>query len=59
MPVWAYYLDEFRLVSDYDFDYSINELIGIAINETERQGTRLGPTHLINGIANTLCRATH
>ena len=40
MPVWAYYLDEFRLVSDYDFDYTINELIGIAINEAERHGLK-------------------
>ena len=51
MPIWTYYLDEFRLISDYDFDYTINELIGIAINEAERHG--LKPTtvcHLeVNG----------
>ena len=40
MPVWAYHLDEFRLVSDYDFDYSINELIGMAINEAEKYGLK-------------------
>ena len=40
MPTWIYYLDEFRLVSDYDFDYTINELIGIAINEAERWGIK-------------------
>ena len=40
MPVWAYYLDEFRLVSDYDFNYTINELIGMAINEAERRGIK-------------------
>ena len=40
MPIWAYYLDEFRLISDYDFNYTINELIGIAINETEKQGIK-------------------
>ena len=38
MPIWAYYLDEFRLISDYDFNYTVNELIGIAINEAERHG---------------------
>ena len=40
MPIWTYYLDEFRLVSDYDFDYTINELIGIAINEAEKHGLK-------------------
>ena len=40
MPTWIYYLDEFRLVSDYDFDYTINELIGIAINEAEKHGLK-------------------
>ncbi|WP_054848689.1 hypothetical protein [Vulcanisaeta sp. JCM 14467] len=40
MPIWAYHLDEFRLVSDYDFNYTINELIGIAINEAERRGIK-------------------
>ena len=40
MPVWAYYFDEFRLVSDYDFNYTINELIGMAINEAERHGLK-------------------
>ena len=40
MPIWAYHLDEFRLVSDYDFNYTINELIGIAINEVERRGIK-------------------
>ena len=40
MPTWIYYLDEFRLVSDYDFDYTINELIGMAINEAERRGIK-------------------
>ena len=40
MPVWAYYLDEFRLVSDYDFNYTINELIDIAINEAEKHGLK-------------------
>ena len=51
MPIWTYYLDEFRLVSDYDFNYTINELIGMAISEAERHG--LKPTtvcHLeVNG----------
>ena len=40
MPVWTYYLDEFRLVSDYDFDYTVNELIGMAINEAEKRGIK-------------------
>ena len=40
MPVWVYYLDEFRLVNDYDFNYTINELIGMAVNETERYGLK-------------------
>ena len=40
MPVWVYYLDEFRLVSDYDFNYTINELIGMAVNEAERYGLK-------------------
>ena len=40
MPIWAYYLDEFRLVSDYDLNYTINELIGIAINEAEKHGLK-------------------
>ena len=51
MPIWAYYLDGFRLVSDYVFNYTINELIGMAMNEAERHG--LKPTtvcHLeVNG----------
>ena len=41
MPTWIYYLDEFRLISDYDFNYTIDELIGIAIDEAERR--RLKP----------------
>ena len=40
MPTWIYYLDEFRLVSDYDFDYTVNELIGMAINEAEKRGIK-------------------
>ena len=40
MPVWAYYLDESRLVGDYDFNYTINELIGMAISEAERHGLK-------------------
>ena len=40
MPIWTYYLDEFRLISDYDFNYTINELIGMAINEAERHGLK-------------------
>ena len=40
MPVWAYYLDEFKPVSDYDLNYTINELIGMAINEAEKYGLK-------------------
>ena len=40
MPIWTYYLDEFRLVSDYDFDYTVNELIGMAINEAEKRSIK-------------------
>ena len=28
------------MVSDYDFNYTVNELIGIAINEAEKHGLR-------------------
>ena len=28
------------MVSDYDFNYTINELIGMAINEAERYGLK-------------------
>ena len=38
MPIWTYYLDEFRLISDYDLNYTINELIGIAIKATRDSG---------------------
>ncbi|WP_054843763.1 hypothetical protein [Vulcanisaeta souniana] len=40
MPIWVYHLDEFRLVSDYDFNYTINELIGIAVSKAEELGMK-------------------
>ncbi|WP_243674569.1 hypothetical protein [Vulcanisaeta distributa] len=40
MPIWVYYLDEFKLISDYDFDYTVNELIGMAISEAEKVGIK-------------------
>ncbi len=40
MPTWLYHLDEFKLISDYDFNYTINELIGIAIDKAEELGMK-------------------
>ena len=38
--LWLYYLDLFRLIENADLDYTINELMSIAIDETERLGIK-------------------
>ncbi|ADN49528.1 hypothetical protein [Vulcanisaeta distributa] len=57
MPTWLYHLDEFRLVSDYDFNYTINELIGIALSKAEELSIK--PTTVCHLELNNLsvCRA--
>ncbi len=38
--LWLYYLDLFRLIENADLDYTINELMSIAIDETEGLGIK-------------------
>ena len=40
MPIWAYHLAEFRLVDDYDFNNTVNELTCITINEAEKRSIK-------------------